>query len=114
MYKTLEGQLLHRLRAAKIRAKRFTLAFDLSVEDLLELWDRQKGCCAISGIPLVLDDQTFGKQAFRPSVDRIQPKRGYVRGNVRLVATIVNFGLNKWTLEEFVRMCKAVASKNGA
>jgi len=114
VYRTFEGQMKHRVRAARGRAQRFGLDFDLAVQDLLELWDEQDGKCAISGLPMVIDSgEEKGKQAFRPSVDRIVPKRGYVRGNIRLVTTIVNFGINKWGLDPFLAMCEGVVQTIG-
>lgn len=111
VYRTLEGQMARRVKAARARAQQFHLGFDLTVEHLLGLWEKQQGCCAVSGLPLNLDDGDLGKQALRPSVDRIHPKKGYVQGNVRLVATIVNFGINRWSYDVFVTMCMAVASR---
>jgi len=67
----------------------------------------------VSGLVLDLDDGQPGRQAFRPSIDRIRPERGYVRGNVRLVATIVNIGINKWGYDTFLKVCRAVARKKG-
>ena len=111
MYRTLEGQLAHRVRAAKTRSKRFGIPFDLDLSHLCLLWDAQKGRCALSGLPFALDDGAKGKQAFRPSLDRIKPEMGYTRDNVRLVATIVNFGINKWGYDAFLQVCRAVARK---
>ena len=113
-YTTLKGQLRHRAKAARARAVRFQLPFNIDADYLLELWEKQDGKCALSGIPFVLSDGSGSrKQPFRPSVDRIRPTRGYVRGNVRLVATIVNFGMNKWGLKDFLIMCRAVVVMNG-
>jgi hypothetical protein len=110
-YTTLKGQLRARARAARVRAVRFGLPFDIDADYLLMLWEEQDERCAVSGLPFVLSDGTHGKQPFRPSVDRVDPVKGYVHGNVRLVATIVNFGMNKWSFENFLTMCRAVVSK---
>jgi hypothetical protein len=109
VYKTLKGQLAHRVRSARVRAKRFCVPFDLDLKYLHKLWERQGGRCAISGLPFRLEDGSKGKQPFRPSVDRIHPDEGYVKGNIRLVATVVNFGINKWGYGTFLKMCRAVA-----
>ena len=112
VYRTLDGQLAHRVRTARKNAKRFGWSFDLDLPFLRGLWDLQEGRCAVSGIPFVLDDEhEEGKQPFRPSLDRIQPEAGYVKGNVRLVATIVNFGINKWGFDTYRIVCEAVARK---
>jgi hypothetical protein len=108
VYLTLSGMLRHRVRTARRNAQRFRLPFNLDAKYLLFLWEKQGACCKISGLPFILNDGKHGKQAYRPSIDRIVPRKGYVKGNVRLVATIVNFGINKWGLAEFLTVCKAV------
>lgn len=109
-YKTLNWQIKHRVRAAKARAKRFNVAFNIDVAYMQKLWEKQKGCCALSKLPLLLDDGSSGKQPFRPSIDRIDPNKGYVKGNVRIVATIVNFAINKWGFDNFLIMCNAITT----
>lgn len=71
------------LNNAKNRAKARGLEFDLTVADLV-VPER----CPVLGIPLVV--QTGHARDASPSVDRIDPARGYVRGNVRVISHKAN------------------------
>lgn len=71
------------IRKCKQRKKEF----DLTIEFLGELWDRQGGECALSNIPLDLDSTSF---VTMPSIDRIDSKKGYVVGNVQFVSCSIN------------------------
>jgi hypothetical protein len=44
-----------------------------------------------------------------PSLDKIIPKLGYVRGNVRVVCYQVNMALGEYGEEKLIEMCKRVA-----
>ena len=48
---------------------------------------------------------------FRPSLDRIEPDHGYVKGNVRIVAFIVNLAMNEWGEEALWRLVESMAEK---
>ena len=40
-----------------------------------------------------------------PSIDRIKPELGYIKGNVRLVTYQVNMAKGVYTDEDFFTMC---------
>lgn len=92
------------LRGARQRAKENDVPYDLTDEHILDLMDRQKMRCAVTGIPMsgrAKDDP------FAWSIDRIHGPTGYVQGNVRLVCRITNMAMNQWgeeTLLQFIRM----------
>lgn len=75
------------------------------------LW-AQGFCCAISGLPFQPDaaEGTF-RSAFRPSLDRINPAKGYTPTNIRLVLTIVNIAMNQWGEAPLIEVAKAIAAK---
>lgn len=72
------------LKNARVNAKRAGVAFDLTLE-----WAASfGGICAVSGIPFV---PSFGHTGpFTPSVDRLDPAKGYTQANCRLVIWAVN------------------------
>ena len=77
-----------------------------------ELLVDQEWRCAISKVPLKASasrDDT--RDPFSPQLDRIIPSLGYVPGNVRVVAKIVNHAMSDWGLEAFVTVAKALAAK---
>jgi hypothetical protein len=78
--------------AAKRRAEKKGVPFDVTVDYLKSLFT---GYCALSRIPFVLDQKIRGSKRgaahpFTASIDRIDPKLGYVEGNVRWVLWILN------------------------
>jgi hypothetical protein len=97
-------------RHAKSRAKTYGMEFDLDKEFLSNLFDSQKNKCALTGIEFRYDkekDDLRHKRPFAPSLDRIDCKVGYIKGNVRLVCVIVNFALSEFGDEAFDEMCQA-------
>jgi hypothetical protein len=86
-----------------------------TVGDLCEIWSECGGCCAVSGMPfsfrVVGDGQA--RHPFAPSLDRIDRRQPYVRGNVRLVVSIANFAMNAWSLDPLIELATAAHAKHG-
>ena len=85
-----------------------------TVDDLIELWRLCDGRCAVSGLADSGERIGSGK-ARRPyyaSLDRIDPEQSYTRENCRLVLQAVNFGLNAYGDEVFLRIAIATAHRN--
>lgn len=85
---------------ARYGAKKRQLVFDINIDDVMEIYTRQKGKCALSGIRMTYNRDGRGRRDMNISLDRIAPDRGYTRkpANVQLVCLRVN--LMKHTLEE--------------
>lgn len=64
--------------------------FSITSAQLKELWQKQEGRCAISGVILTHHLDGSGHKEFNASIDRIDSQLGYVPGNVQLVAYRVN------------------------
>jgi hypothetical protein len=60
----------------------------------LELYKKQAGLCAITGVPMTYSRGY--KVASNISIDRIDNKKGYEIGNVRLVSQWVNNAMGIW------------------
>lgn len=79
---------------------------------LREIWENQNGFCQVTGIQLSLPetgrvlDKT--RSPWKPSVDRIDPTKGYIKGNVRFVAYIANIAQSNFTHEELLQFCQLV------
>lgn len=76
----------HIVRSLKCRCAKSGIPFDLSSEDILSLIPSD-GLCPAIGIPIV-----FGGKLSRnsPSIDRVIPANGYVRGNVKIISYKAN------------------------
>lgn len=81
--------------------------FDLTLEQLLELWDKQNGLCAISGLEMTTI-KGKGKMLLNASIDRIQPGQDYTISNVQLVCSHVNMMKSNLTEEELLEFCRAI------
>ena len=82
--------------------------YEIECKDIEEMKRNQENRCEVSGIEL----EWKTKSPYKASVDRIDANRGYTRDNVRLVCWIVNCGMNKFEMEDFLNMCKSVANYN--
>lgn len=94
---------------AKRRAAKKNLEYDLDKLWLDDLYARQNGCCAVTGLPL--DEKTAEKGIRNPfaiSIDRIDNSKGYTRANCRLVCAGVNLAMNEWGESVFLKFAYAV------
>jgi hypothetical protein len=91
---------------AKNRAKACGIAFDLTVDDLVV-----PAVCPVLGIPLVVGTG-FARDG-SPSVDRFDPKKGYVRGNVRVISHKANTIKSNATIEDIRRVLAYLESTDG-
>lgn len=93
------------------RAVEKNLPFDLDVEYLKQIYNDSGGVCAISGLPFSTDPHynTFDKgNAYRPSLDKIEPDKGYVRGNVRIILHCLNIALSNGGLAFYLKIAETV------
>lgn len=81
---------LRNLHAKLKHTRKKTHPWTLDPEDLLRLWELQKGRCAVSGIALTHHLDGTGTKDFNASIDRINNDKGYSSDNVRLVAYRIN------------------------
>lgn len=74
------------VNAARLRAKKKNLPFDLTFEWAEQRWT---GFCELTGIPFSPRYNTSAG-LFSPSIDKIDPKKGYVQSNSRFILFAVN------------------------
>lgn len=93
------------LASAKGRAKAQGLAFDIDMSDIVI-----PAVCPLLSIPIVehKGQGVKGPQADSPSLDRIDPKKGYVKGNVWVVSYRANAIKQNATAAELRRMADAL------
>lgn len=96
------------LKNARVRKQDNQLSFAF----VKSLYIRQRGRCALSGIPFKIE-RPEGKSShhrpFAPSIDRIDNSKSYVVGNVRLVCRIANMAMNIWGEEALRDLALGVA-----
>jgi hypothetical protein len=82
--------------------------WDLTIEDIWQLYERQDGVCALSGLPIGWAIKGLTATA---SIDRIDSSEGYILENVQLVHKDINFMKQQFDQEYFINLCKAVIDK---
>lgn len=99
---------------AKNRANTKQVPFDIDTQYLIRLWEEQQGCCALTGQEFDLTNWgSYGQVNPRtPSVDRIIPKLGYTKGNIRLITYHMNIALSDFGVEEFENLVRNYRSVN--
>lgn len=101
---------------ARRRAWRSGIDFALGPDHVENLWQRQRGCCAVSGISFNDErfDHAFVKHPYAASLDRIDSQMGYAPENARLVCTCVNFGMGQWGEEVLRRVAVGMLKKEAS
>ena len=80
---------------------------ELSVEDILNLYEQQRGLCALSGVEMTYRTGV-GRVKTNMSLDRIEAGGPYIKENVRLVCTHANTIRNDLTDEEMLWWCNKI------
>ncbi len=104
--RTLKGTISNKRQSALKRAKRDGLEFNISSEFLHELWKKQHGKCALTGVEMGF----IGQKWLSPSIDRIDSTLGYTEDNVQWVCWRANDAKSNMKNEDFITMCLAVAA----
>ena len=99
------------IRHAKKRALDKGLAFDLD-QHVAELQGRiDTGVCEMTGLPLNLEG---GRTWDSPSLDRIQPRDGYVISNIRVICHAANSAIGDWGENKLLDLARAIMAKRRA
>ena len=100
---------------AERRAKELNI--ELTIEDIHELYNKQKGLCAISGLKMTHETYAFKDKEhiinrLNISIDRINSSLGYTKDNVQLLAAIVNRMKTDLPDSEFIKICSIITQNN--
>ena len=92
------------------RARSRTPEEPLTDGDLVMIWERCEGRCAVSGLEFSNAAVGMGRarHPFMPSLDQIEPAKGYTAENVRLVCVAANFAMNAWGLDTLIQVAHGV------
>lgn len=99
--------LRFRFLGARDRATKANTPFNISLEYLAELWNKQSGRCALSDIDMTFELKR-GRTPTNISIDRIDQSCGYVTGNVQLVCMACNQIKSDMSEDEMYSFCKAI------
>jgi hypothetical protein len=83
----------------KARCKKFNIKFDISFEEIKFIYNSQKGICFYSSIKLILN-RGNGHNWNSCTIDKVCPKKGYIKNNIVLCTRKYNTVKNDLSLKE--------------
>lgn len=97
------------IKGAQSRSVKRGHDFDLTLE-----WARQRwtGKCELTGIVFVMSQGCIGSRS--PSLDKIDPAKGYTQGNCRFILASVNSFKGAWTDEEMIFIATALVARRAS
>lgn len=111
-YRLEHSMFLTILSSAKSHAKKKSLEYNLTVEYLHNIYQKQHKSCAISGRKMITrkntHDRGHGKHPDVMSLDRIDPSKGYIEGNVQLVTWQVNCFKSEFSQEQLIETARLI------
>jgi len=98
---------------ARSRALKKGLPFDLTRDEVMDMFEEQGGRCYYSDILLnvVKSDASRTHDPFKMSLDCVDPSLGYVKGNVVWCAYCVNALKLKMSKESMIEVCRSIVKK---
>ena len=102
---TFSYQLRITLAAARNRRK-----CELNIKELQDMWEYQKGLCAITGFPMQKTPGGGSHNRFKFSLDRIDNKKPYLKENVWLVCEFANRAKGDLSVDELMAFSKGILS----
>lgn len=100
---------------ARSRSKQKGYETDLNTEYLKKVWDNQNGLCPYTGIEMELGrtsgDEDIRKTPIKASLDRIDPSKGYIKGNVEFVCYCINVMKNDFSKEQMLNFIKKIRNQ---
>jgi hypothetical protein len=105
-YGEISGRYFSQLqRGAKSRG----LEFKVSIQYIWDVFLKQERICKLSGVLLKFGSTAKGKSLEQTaSLDRINPSKGYIRGNVQWIHQDVNFIKQDLTEEKLLDWCQKI------
>lgn len=92
------------------RCRRRNQEVTITLDDLKTQWEGQKSICPYTGLQLVQpkynsknDIQTTA------SLDRIDCKKGYIKGNIQFVSMAINYAKSTLIHKEMIALCRTIA-----
>lgn len=108
-YTDLEKYITRRCYALKKQAKTKHVKFNLTPEYLINLWKLQNGNCFYTNIKMISAGKHMGFQRWEaPSIDRLNPKKGYVINNITWCCFGVNSFKNALNVKQFEEKLKTI------
>ena len=97
------------------RKKATGINVDIDIKYLKELWETQNGKCPYTGLQMIIPQTTKEYQKIhsleKASIDRIDPSKGYIKGNVEFVCMFINFAKSSYSKEQMINLISKIKSR---
>lgn len=104
----VERRLLTAIKTCRSRAARKGWKFDIDTDWAMSLLKAQEYRCSLTGILFLSKFRGKTKvHPYTPSIDRIDSKQGYTKGNTRIVVFAINAMMMDWGETTFAQVAKA-------
>lgn len=109
---TKVGNITHNyLTKYRFYAERADREFTITLEYIWDLFVKQDGKCALTGLELTFNKRCRDSDG-TASIDRIDSKKGYIPGNIQWVHKDINFMKQEYDQQYFIEMCKLVVDQH--
>ena len=103
---TIEGRAAIFLQNARKSAIKRKQEFAITLEDIVEFWNKQEQTCPYTGRTMTLESGKLNTV----SIERIDSSIGYTKDNTILVCQAVNRMKSDFSLDDFYSICADVAA----
>lgn len=84
------------------RVQRRNQESTVTLKELKEVWDKQKGICTYSKVKLITPTKGRNNRIFTASLDRINSSIGYTKENIQFISINMNYLKNDMSHEEML------------
>lgn len=87
--------------------------YNITLVDLHNQWELQKGICPYSGIKLILSTHSKIEKnpIYSASVDRIDSSKGYTKDNIQFTSRAINHMKGQMSHEDTLLLCNLISQK---
>ena len=109
--KTIKGICSRAAGYAKYRSKLKNLKYDIDTEYLISIYPKNHICPILGYKMEPFQNGKIGQSKYSPSLDRINPRKGYVKGNVEFVCGLANNMMNNAEGKDLIRFAQWINKK---
>lgn len=102
-------------KKARQRSVRYGREFSITLDDLKNIWELQKGCCNLTGVPLVFGETLYDKEhgGTTASLDRKDSRLGYTLDNIQIIHKKIQDLKSDWDQKELISFSYLITSHCG-
>ena len=104
--KTIKGICSRAAGYAKYRAKKKNIPYNISTQYLISIYPKNHRCPILGYKMEPFQNGKIGQSKHSPSLDRIDPRKGYVKGNVEFVCGLANNMMSMAEGKDIIRFAR--------